>query len=86
MKRIKERIRKRKLEVMLEFFIFGVIFGVVEDVLAVKIVTGETITWEVVGIVVLIAFPFAVIGEVVVDNINLVKGLSRIWKKKSGAG
>lgn len=86
MKRIKERIRKRKLEVMLEFFIFGVIFGVVEDVLAVKIVTGETITWEVVGIVVLIAFPFAVIGEVVVDNINLVKGLSRIWKKKRGAG
>jgi len=76
----------KKLEVILEFFVFGVILGVAEDALAVKLTTGESLTWEMVGIIVLVAIPFAVMGELVVDNINLVKGIKKIRKKKDDAG
>jgi hypothetical protein len=48
-----------------------------EDLLAVAIVTGEMITWKVVGLVVLIAIPFAVLGELVVDRVDFVT----IWHR-----
>jgi hypothetical protein len=66
-------MKAKKLEVILEFFIFGVVLGVVEDALAVKIVSGEPITWNVIGIIVLITIPFAILGEVVVDNLSILK-------------
>ena len=61
----------RRLEIFLEFLIFGIVMGVVEDLIAVKIATGVTITWSTVGIIVLIAIPFAFIGEVIVDKTHL---------------
>lgn len=63
---------KKKLEVFLEFLVFGVIMGIVEDLIAVKFATGETITWSVVLIVTLVAIPFAAVGELIVDRIRLV--------------
>lgn len=69
--------KHKKIEVIIEFLIFGIILGIVEDALAVKLTTGESITWETIGIIVLITIPFALIGEVVVDNIDHF----RIWKK-----
>lgn len=66
----------------MEFLIFGIIVGVVEDLAAVKIVTGEPITWKVVGIVVLVAIPFAIFGEVIFDNINFAKYLKKWFGKK----
>jgi intracellular septation protein A len=68
-----EEKKWRRLEVFLEFFIFGVIVGIIEDLIAVKLSTGEAITWKVFGIVVLVAIPFAVIGELVVDRIDFIK-------------
>lgn len=67
-----KRVPKR-VEVFLEFLIFGVVMGVTEDLIAVKFATGETITWEVVWIVLLVAVPFAAIGELLVDRVEWIK-------------
>ena len=63
----------RRLELFLEFLIFGIIVGIIEDIIAVKLSTGEPITWKIVGIIVLVAIPFAVIGELIVDRIDFIK-------------
>lgn len=66
---------KRRIFVrFLEFFVIGVVFGLVEDLIAIKVTTGASITLEMVGIVFLIAFPFAIFTELIVDHPNF-------WKK-----
>jgi multisubunit Na+/H+ antiporter MnhE subunit len=67
----------KKIEVTLEFLIFGIVIGVIEDIVAVKVTTGASITWETVGIIVLIAIPFAVLGEIFADNIDFAKYIRR---------
>ena len=47
--------------------------GVVEDLIAVTVVTGAQITWESIFIITLIAIPFAVIGELIVDRMEFTK-------------
>ena len=66
----KNRDKAKNIEVAFEFFVFGVAIGIVEDIIAVKVVTGEEITLEVFGIIVLIAIPFAILGEIFADNID----------------
>ena len=61
---------ERRLEVFFEFLIFGIAMGVVEDLIAITMVTGEPITWRTILIIVLVAIPFAVIGELIVDRIE----------------
>jgi len=79
----KENIKKwQKVELIFELLVFGIVLGVVEDIIAVKIVTGEPITWRVVGIIVVIAIPFAIIGEMLVDRIDFVRIFQRIFGKK----
>ena len=56
----------------LEFLIFGVIMGIVEDLIAVTLITGEPITTEIIGLVTLVAIPFAIIGELIVDYQDLI--------------
>ena len=56
----------------MEFLIFGVIMGVIEDLIVVKLSTGEPITWKILGIITLVAIPFAAIGELIVDRIELI--------------
>lgn len=65
------RVPKR-VEVFVEFLVFGVVVGVTEDLIAVKLVTGGPITWDIIGVVVLVAIPFAVVGELIVDRVNLL--------------
>ncbi len=70
--------RKRKrLEVFLEFLLFGLVMGIIEDVIAIKFSTGEPLTWKVIGIVALVTIPFAIIGELIVDRINLIPKKSK---------
>lgn len=69
-----------RLEVFLEFLIFGVVMGITEDLIAVKLATGEVITWEIIGIVTIVAIPFAAIGELIVDRVDLLS----IKKKLEG--
>lgn len=61
----------KRLEIFLEFLIFGIIMGVTEDLIAVTLTTGEPITWKMIGIITLVAIPFAAIGELIVDRINI---------------
>ncbi|SFR85399.1 hypothetical protein SAMN05216559_0082 [Halomicrobium zhouii] len=53
---------------VLEFFVVGLVFGVTEDILAVLIATDAELTTDIVGVVVLIAIPFAVVSELIVDH------------------
>lgn len=68
---------EKRLEVIFEFLVFGIVIGVIEDLIAVTVVSGEAITWKIVGIIVVIAIPFAILGEIVADNIDFIK----LWKK-----
>ncbi|MEX0649393.1 MAG: hypothetical protein WD200_00135 [Candidatus Andersenbacteria bacterium] len=72
----------KKLEVFLEFLIFGVVVGVFEDLIAVKFATNEPFTWKIVGIVVLVAIPFAFLGEVIVDRSSFLYTLAKRLKRK----
>jgi len=66
-----------RLEVFLEFLIFGILMGVTEDVIAVTLVTGQPITLESILIITIVAIPFAIIGELIVDRIDLVRKKSK---------
>jgi len=72
---------KRRVEVFLEFVIFGVVMGIVEDMIAVVLATGETITWNIIIIVTLVAIPFAAIGELIVDRVHLIPRREENQKK-----
>lgn len=57
-----------RLARLLEFFSIGVLMGVTEDLTVVLLATNEEITLEVIGIIVLVAIPFAGLSELVVDR------------------
>jgi len=65
-------MNSKRLEIFLEFLIFGIIMGITEDLIALTLAVGEPITWKIVGIVTLVAIPFAVIGELIVDKTDLI--------------
>lgn len=60
-------LKKKTLRVI-EFLIIGVLFGLVEDIIAVRAVSDVIINMRVVGTVLLVAIPFAVVSELVVDH------------------
>jgi len=68
-----------KTERILEFIVIGLVMGISEDLLAVWLSTGEPITWNVLGVVVLIALPFAFISEYIVDH-------PKFWRTAFGIG
>lgn len=78
-----DKTKWQRLEVFFEFLIFGIIVGVIEDLIAVKVVADVPITWHVIGIIVLIAIPFAVLGEILVDKIDFVNIFERFFRKKT---
>jgi len=73
----------KKVEVIFEFLIFGIIIGITEDILAVKFAAGGEITWRAIGIIILIAIPFAVLGELIADRIDFVDIYRKIFKKRN---
>jgi len=75
----KKEVNWKKWEVIFEFLIFGILIGITEDLIAIKFATGEEITFKIIGIVILIAIPFAVLGEVIFDRIDFAKILKRIF-------
>lgn len=74
-------MNSKKIEVIFEFLIFGIIIGILEDLIAIKVTTGEPITLKIIGIIVLIAIPFAIIGELIADNIDFIKIYRKIFSK-----
>lgn len=73
--------KARRLAIFIEFLVFGIVIGITEDLLVVVLATSEPITWKVVWIVVAVAIPFAIIGELIVDNIDLAKHIER-WSER----
>ena len=67
----------KRIEVFFEFLVFGVVVGVIEDLIAIEFATDASITPRVFGIVVAVAVPFAVLGELVVDKIDFVEIFKR---------
>ncbi|EKD58124.1 MAG: hypothetical protein ACD_57C00022G0003 [uncultured bacterium] len=60
-----------KTELFLEFLAFGVVMGIVEDIIAIKIVTGEAITLHILVLITLVAIPFAAFSELIVDRFKI---------------
>ena len=76
------QMNAKRIEVFAEFLVFGILIGIIEDVLAIKLATGEPITWRIIGIVVAIAIPFALLGEFVVDQVDFVSLIKKYKKRK----
>ncbi len=75
--------KAKRIEVMLEFLLFGLVIGIAEDLVVAYVVSGEGITWGIFGIIVAIAIPFAIIGELIADNIDFTSLVEKhILKKK----
>lgn len=74
------RLSPKKLEIIFEFLVFGIVIGVFEDLIAITLTTDATIDIRTIVIVVAIAIPFAIIGEVFADNIDFVK----LWNRLRG--
>ncbi len=72
----------RKVEVIFELLVFGIVIGIAEDIIAIKLATSEPITWRVIGIVVIIAIPFAVLGEIIFDRIDFATIFKKLFSKK----
>lgn len=72
----------KRAEIIFEFLIFGILLGITEDIIAIKLATEELITWRVIGIVILIAIPFAIIGELVFDRIDFAQIFKNLFEKK----
>ena len=81
----KEDKKWARLEILVELIMFGIVVGIIEDLIAIKLTTGDPITFKVVAIVVAVAIPFAVLGEVVFDRIDLTRILKRMFGKKRAA-
>lgn len=52
----------------IEFLVIGIVMGVTEDVIAIAVATEATITLEIIGIIILVAIPFAAVSELIVDH------------------
>jgi uncharacterized membrane protein len=71
------RADKRKIVAhLVEFFFVGLVMGIVEDVLAIKLATDAKITPHTFWVAFLVALPFAVISELLVDSKTIRKIIS----------
>jgi hypothetical protein len=53
---------------LLEFFFVGLALGIVEDLLAILLATDAAIDLKVIAVAAVVALPFAIISELVVDQ------------------
>lgn len=72
-------MKNKKVVRFLEFFIVGLIFGLGEDLLAITLSTDARLTGRTILIVFLVALPFAVFSELIVDH---PKFKDKLLKKK----
>ena len=72
MEKEENKLKNKRLKIFLEFLIFGVVFGFVENLIAIYFATVNTIDVRSIVISILVVIPFAAIGELVVDKIQLI--------------
>ena len=73
-----------QIERFMEFLLIGVVMGTVEDLIAVKLATGETIDPRMIFVVVAVAIPFAAFSELIVDrpDMQFMRKTAQIIEKK----
>ncbi len=64
---------EKRILIFLEFLIGGVILGIIEDIIIIKLLTHEPITFHIFLTVFLITLPFAFFGEYIVDHFDFIK-------------
>ena len=69
---------------LLEFFIVGLALGVIEDLIAIWLATDSYIDLRVILIAALVALPFAIISEIVVDQKRFPKFIKKLLKIEEG--
>ena len=69
------------MEVFGEFLVFGILFGTIEDLIAVRVVADTPITFKIVGLIIILAIPFAILGELIADRIDFVKVFRKVFGK-----
>ena len=69
--KLNKKINRSRL---IEFFIVGVFFGVLEDLIAIAIATEGAFEWRYLFVAFIVALPFAIISELIVDHPDF-------WKK-----
>lgn len=74
--------RNERIHRFLEFFLVGLFIGIMEDILVIKLSTGESITLTMILIAFAVAFPFAVFSELIVDRKDFDFGPLERWIKK----
>lgn len=65
----------------LEFFFVGFVMGIAEDLIAIHYATDAVITSHVILVAALVALPFAIISEILVDWTH-IKFLRKRWNQK----
>ena len=60
---------------LVEFFVIGFLFGIIEDLIAITIATDGYFELKYIWIAAIVALPFAIISELIVDHPNF-------WKNK----
>lgn len=82
-------MKRRHFYRFLEFFIVGFVLGITEDILVIHFATDAVITIKVVYIAALVALPFAVFSELIVDWKHVdfvhkrVDGVKKIVKRRT---
>lgn len=66
-------LKAKYLKRFAEFFIIGLVFGMVEDLIAIGAVSDVIVTPRVLGVVFLVALPFAIVSELVVDGADIFR-------------
>ena len=69
---------------LLEFFIVGLALGVIEDLIAIWLATDSYIDLRVILIAALVALPFAIISEIIVDQKRFPKFIKKLLKIEEG--
>lgn len=69
---------------LLEFFFVGLVLGLTEDVIAISVATDAAITWNVLKHAFIVALPFAVFSELIVDHPEFWNFLRKKPKRKEG--
>jgi len=60
---LRKEIRNR----LVEFFFVGLVMGITEDIIAIRFATDARITYHTFIVAFIVALPFAVISELIVD-------------------
>ena len=73
-------MKRKNVYRFLEFFLVGFVMGIAEDIIAIHYATDAVITPHVIYVAALVALPFAVFSELIVDWKH-IKFLRKRWIK-----